>query len=464
MICSGEALPYGIQEQFFSRFDAELFNLYGPTEAAVDVTAWKCRENSRRLVPIGKPIANIECCILDSRLNPVPVGVPGELYLGGVGLAHDYLNRPELTAEKFIAHPFSSQPGRRLYRTGDLCRYLPDGNILYIGRMNTQVKIRGNRIELGEIDVALAKHPGVSAVVTRALGDDLSNKEIVAFWVARDRESPPGADELRQYLQASLPVYMIPSAFVLLEAIPLNANGKVDYKALPAPERRHPRPCAYVPPRNPDEGLLVEIWQELLRVDRVGIHDNFFAVGGHSLLAAQVVSRIERRHNVELPLREMFQWPTIAELAERIAAERTHGKPLHRTPILPVPRDGRIPLSYTQEALWFLDQLERERPTYTVYPTMRLKGPLDVTALEYAMNKVLERHESLRTRFPAEDGPPVQVIDPPEFRVARDRLDLAAACRARVGRTAVAGARIRAAGRSATRSLDTRHTAEAGRE
>ena len=415
VMCSGEALPYDVQQRFFSCLDAELHNLYGPTEAAVDVTYWHCRPNEARIVPIGKPIANMQCYILDSHRNVVPVGCPGELHLAGVGLARDYLNRPELTAEKFVAHPFSSHPDARLYRTGDLCRWLPDGNIEFLGRLDFQVKVRGVRIELGEIEDALGKHPAVRQAVVTAWDDGSGDKKLIAYWVAHDAGTAE-AGQLREFLQASLPEAMIPAVFMRLETVPLNANGKVDRKALPRPDRQPDSPCPYVPPRTPDEEQLADIWSEVLRVDRVGIHDNFFALGGHSLRAAQVVSRIARRMDVDLPLRDMFQTPTVAELAERIALARTHGTVSRRGHIPVVPRDGLLPLSFTQEALWFLDQLDRGRPTYTVYPTLRLKGPLDVAVIERAFNEILRRHEALRTRFPEVDGRPVQIIDPPAFR------------------------------------------------
>ncbi len=293
VICSGEALSYELQQRFLARLPAELHNLYGPTEAAVDVTYWQCRPNNARIVPIGRPIANMECYILDSHRNLLPIGCPGELHLGGVGLARDYLNRPELTAEKFIPHPFSSQPGARLYRTGDLCRWLPDGNIEYLGRLDFQVKIRGFRIELGEIEAALDSHPAVrqSVVVVRG---DAADPRLVAYIVPHERHSP-ATEELREHLRQRLPEFMVPGTILSLQSMPLTASGKVDRKSLPAAdEQRQDLQAEYAPPRNETEARLAEIWQEVLRVERVGIHDNFFALGGHSLLAAQVASRIAR--------------------------------------------------------------------------------------------------------------------------------------------------------------------------
>ncbi|MFV1968307.1 MAG: amino acid adenylation domain-containing protein, partial [Pirellulaceae bacterium] len=370
VICSGEALPYDLQQRFFSRLDVELHNLYGPTEAAIDVTYWQCRENDQGVVPIGKPIANTQCYILDRQQNPVPVGIPGELHLGGVGLARDYLNRPDLTTEKFIPDPFASPSDARLYKTGDLCRYLPDGNILFLGRLDGQVKIRGNRIELGEIQVTLLKHPDLHEAVVTAVDDGLGSKELVAYLVAED--AAPEVSDLCEFLQRTLPDYMIPSVFIPLEAIPLNANGKVDYKALPRPIRQRDERQQYVPPQTPDEQQLADIWSEVLHLERIGIHDNFFALGGHSLLAVQVMSRVSQRLHVSLPLREIFQTPTVAELATRIEAYRKTDGPSTRSPIVPVSRDGELPLSLSQEALWFLDRLEPERPTYSVFPAFRI--------------------------------------------------------------------------------------------
>ena len=416
VICSGEALSYDLQQRFFSRLGAELHNLYGPTEAAVDVTYWQCRPNERRLVPIGRPIANIQCYILDTQQNPVPVGVAGELHLGGIGLARDYLNRPELTAEKFIPDPFSSRPGARLYRTGDLCRYLSDGNIVYLGRLDQQVKIRGNRIELGEIQATLRKHPGVREAVVTAWDDGSGGKELAAYWAPAEASAEPMVDQLREFLGHSLPDYMIPAALVKLDAIPLNANGKVDYRSLPRPERQRDAQREYVAPRTPDEEQLAAVWQEVLRVERVGIHDNFFAMGGHSLLATQVVARIAGQMGVEMPLRDLFHAPTIAELAERLGVARAQGNASRAGMIPTVARDGVLLPSLTQEALWFLDQLERDRPTYTIFSPLRIRGRLNVKTVERALGEIARRHESLRTTFPEIDGRPVQVIAPPEPR------------------------------------------------
>jgi acyl carrier protein len=320
VICSGEALPVELAQRFLSRNAAELHNLYGPTEASVDVSAWQCVPDATlRTVPIGYPIANTQLYILAASLEPQPPGVPGQLYIGGVGLARGYLGRPALTAEKFIPHPFSDVPGARLYATGDLARYQADGSIEFLGRLDHQVKIRGYRIELGEIEHALAGHPSVSGtvVVPRQVpaGDDI----LVAYVLA-----PPGArptpSELRDHLRRRLPDYMIPRAFVFLDALPLSPNGKVDRQKLPPPElTRAGLKTEWVAPRGPLEAELAAIWKDVLNLDRVGANDNFFELGGHSLLATRVLSRLNHTFAVELPLSSIFESPTVAELALAVA-------------------------------------------------------------------------------------------------------------------------------------------------
>jgi amino acid adenylation domain-containing protein len=319
VICSGEALSVDLQTKFFARLGCELHNLYGPTEAAIDVTYWEChRLSSLETVPIGRPIANTQIYILDRHLQPVPTGVPGELHIGGVGLARGYLNRPELTNEKFIANPLSNEPHSRLYKTGDLARYLPDGNIEYLGRIDNQVKIRGFRIELGEIENLLVKHPAVWESVVVVREETPGDKRLVAYVVPKG-EASVQTDELRQFLANQLPAYMVPNTFVVLESLPLTSNGKVDRRALPTPNVNSEPSDKYEAPRTPVEETLAQIWIELLKVERVGIHDNFFELGGHSLLATQLVLSIRDRFKVELPLRDLFNAATLAELAQSIA-------------------------------------------------------------------------------------------------------------------------------------------------
>jgi amino acid adenylation domain-containing protein len=314
VIASGEALPVEVVDRFFAlELPAELHNLYGPTEAAVDVTAWACRRaDRRRSIPIGRPIANTKIHILDARGEPVPVGVAGELHIGGVGLARGYWRRPELTAEKFIRDPFGSVPGARLYRTGDLARYLASGDIEYLGRLDHQVKLRGFRIELGEIEAALAGHPSVRNVTVVAREDVGRDKRLVAYIVTG--EDAPSPSELRQFLARTLPEYMVPEAFVTLPVVPLTPNGKVDRGALPAPEVASAE-RGYTPPRTGTEQSLAAIWAQVLRVERVGSEDDFFALGGHSLLASQVMARVRTEFGVSVTLRSLFDAPTVAGLA-----------------------------------------------------------------------------------------------------------------------------------------------------
>lgn len=332
VICSGEALPYELQQRFFDRLTAELHNLYGPTEAAVDVTYWQCqRDSARALVPIGRPVANTQIYVLDPHLQPAPIGVPGELYIGGVQVARGYLNRPDLTAEKFIRDPFlppsaqtspssTEDEGGRLYKTGDLARYLPDGAIEYLGRLDHQVKIRGFRIELGEIEAVLGQHQAIekTAVVAIDTNQTANPKQLVAYIVPATAQTP-SVNDLRTFLSKKLPDYMIPAAFVTLETIPLTPNGKINRRALPLPNLARPAlEQSFVEPRNETEARLVQIWAEVLRVERVGVNDNFFDLGGHSLLATQVMARLQETFQVNLPLHTLFDAPTVAALAVMI--------------------------------------------------------------------------------------------------------------------------------------------------
>ena len=389
----------------------QIWNIYGPTEATANASAARIIPGDE--VTIGRPIANTQIYILNSFLHPVPIGVQGELYIGGAGVARGYLNRPELTAEKFIPDPFSAAPGARMYRTGDLARYRPDGNIEFLGRADHQVKIRGFRIELGEIEAALGQHPAVREAVVLAREDAArAEKRLVAYVVA-EREPLPTTTDLRNFLKEKLPEYMVPAVFVLLDALPLMPNGKIDRRALPSPDRSRPElDKAFVAPRTPTEELLAEIWAQLLDLERVGIHDNFFDLGGHSLLATQLVSRMRETFQVEIPLRRLFEVPTVAGLAESIEAARQAGPNLLAPPILPVPRNGDLALSFAQQRLWFFDQLEPGLSAYNIPAAVRLKGPLNLAALEQSLNEIVKRHESLRTTFGKVDGRPTQVIAP----------------------------------------------------
>src|SRR5947209_4737662 len=323
VICSGEALPFELQKRFFSRLDAELHNLYGPTEASIDVTYWQCQPQSHEgTVPIGRPIANTQIYILDRSAHPVPIGVPGELYIGGVGVARGYHNRPELTAEKFVRNPFSEEATDRLFRTADLARYRPDGAIEFLGRVDHQVKIRGFRIELGEIEAVLGQHPDIKEVVVLAredASDAPGDKRLVAYLVP---QVPLFVEDLRNFLKDKLPHYMIPAAFVFLDALPLLTNGKVDRKALPAPDMLRPKlEEAFVAPRNPVEETLVRIWSKILGIDKVGIHDNFFALGGASIQSLQIIAKAGEA-GLQLTPEMLFEHQTVAELATALGAQQ----------------------------------------------------------------------------------------------------------------------------------------------
>jgi amino acid adenylation domain-containing protein len=326
VIASGEALPPELAERFLARSGAELHNLYGPTEAAVEVSAWACRRGRRETtMPIGRPIDNLRLHVADGRDAPAPVGVPGELRIAGRGLARGYLRRPGLTAERFVPDPFAAEcggtPGGRQYRTGDLVRRRPDGVIEFLGRIDHQVKIRGFRIEPGEVEAALAEHPGVEASVVAARPGPAGDLQLAAYLVPA-AGGPPGEPDLRRHLAERLPPYMVPAHLVLLDALPLTPSGKVDRAALPAPESGRPAgaEARHVAPRTRMEREIARIWQEVLGVERAGIHDNFFDLGGHSLAAAEVHARIRGELGADLSLVEAFQYPTIHALAERLGA------------------------------------------------------------------------------------------------------------------------------------------------
>ncbi|HEX9939641.1 MAG TPA: AMP-binding protein, partial [Longimicrobium sp.] len=407
VVCSGEALPAALVRRFYDRFAGPvvLTNLYGPTEAAVDVSCWTCaREDAGGVVPIGRPVWNTALYVLDAALKPVPIGTPGELYIGGVQVARGYQGRAAMTAERFIPDPFSTERGTRLYRTGDRARWRADGAIEYLGRLDFQVKVRGFRIELGEIEAVLRQAAGVRdcTVVARA---DAGEQRLVAYVVGGAE-----AEALRAHVRRSLPEYMLPSAFVFLDALPLTPNGKLDRKALPAPELASAEET-YVAPRTPVEEVLAGIWAEVLRLERVGVEDSFFELGGHSLLATRVISRVRDVFAIELPLRALFEGPTVAELAGRVEEMRRAGAPALPA-VVPVERTGALPLSFAQERLWFIDQLEPGNTVYNMSVARRLEGALDEAALERSLGEIVRRHEALRTVFAEVDGSPVQVIAP----------------------------------------------------
>jgi acyl-coenzyme A synthetase/AMP-(fatty) acid ligase/acyl carrier protein len=322
VVASGEPLSYDLQRQFHAALDAPLHNLYGPTEAAVEVTHWRCdRDDPRPLVPIGRPVANTRIHVLDRQGQEVPIGVPGELYIGGVQLARGYLGRPDLTAERFVPDPFAGrygEPGARLYRSGDLARFLADGAIHCLGRCDHQVKVRGFRIELGEIESVLSGHPAVVEAVVVAREDRPGDRYLAAY--LRPAGGAPAASELRVFLKERLPDYMVPSTFTVLGAFPLTPNGKVDRRRLPAPEeRRAGTRAAFLAPRDEIERAIAAVWRDVLRLDEVGVDDNFFDLGGHSLLLVQVQAKLREALARDIAIVEMFQYPTIRALATHLA-------------------------------------------------------------------------------------------------------------------------------------------------
>jgi amino acid adenylation domain-containing protein len=418
---SGEALPAGLVRLFHQRLPGvELHNLYGPTETAIEVTARSCPAGALTAsVPIGRPIANTRIYILDRFREPVPVGASGEIHIGGVQVGRGYLNRPELTAERFIANPFVE--GERLYRTGDLGRFRPDGTIEYLGRNDFQVKIRGFRIELGEIEARLAEHPGVREAVVLAREDAPGDKRLVAYYTSPVDAAAPGAEALRAHLAASLPEYMVPAAYVPLETLPLTANGKLDRNALPAPDRNALAARGYEPPLGETEERLARIWAALLRVERIGRHDNFFELGGHSLLGVRMLSRLRQASGADLPLADLFAHPTLAVFSA--AAETCARSPLPS--IGPAGLAGAPPLSFAQQRLWFLAQIDGVSEAYHIPLNVRLKGELHKHALRRALDRLVARHEALRTTFVVADGQAVQRIAPPSLGFALEEHDLA---------------------------------------
>ncbi|QBL78240.1 non-ribosomal peptide synthetase [Burkholderia pseudomallei] len=419
VVIGGEAVGASALDAWFAEEGRRprLFNTYGPTETTVSVTVHEVRGRHDDANVIGRPIANTRVYVLDAWLRPAPIGVAGELYIGGVQVARGYLNRPELTRERFIDDPFVA--GGRLYRTGDLARWRTDGRLEYLGRNDFQVKIRGFRIELGEIEAQLAKVTGVREVVVLArdsASDTDQNADLNASATANSSEKrlvayyKGDADvaALRAQAAQHLPSYMVPSAYVRLDAWPLTPNGKLDRRALPEPADDAYARAEYEAPQGAKEEALAAIWRELLHVERVSRHDNFFELGGHSLLAVQLVSRLRQALSVEVALSTVFGAPVLSALAERLEAENTAVLP----PIPLAPRDGRIALSLAQQRLWFLTQLEGVSEAYHMSGAVRLDGPLNREVLQRALNRIVMRHEALRTCFAREEGEPIQVIQP----------------------------------------------------
>jgi len=411
VICGGESLGIELVKRFYELLpQATLHHSYGPTETAIASSETICDPHSRHSVmPIGRPLANTQLYVLDAQMQPAPIGILGELFIGGGGLGRGYLNRPDLTAEKFIPDHFSNVPGARLYRTGDRVRYLADGNLQFQGRSDAQVKVRGIRIELGEIEAAIMAHGNVHSTVVDARQD--GEKSLVGYVVAAQGASLTAA-EIRQALSEKLPTYMVPSSFVFLSELPLLPNGKVDRRALPVPDEARDVDGSSAP-RTPTEEMLAEIFADVLRVASVGVAENFFVLGGHSLLATRVVSRVRTAFGVDVALRTLFEQPTVAGLSEEIETLRQVGAGLEVPPLVRRESVEAAPLSFAQARLWFLDQFEPGSSAYNMPFALRLKGSLDVTAIERALSEVVRRHEVLRTRFAVEEGEPVQVVDEP---------------------------------------------------
>jgi amino acid adenylation domain-containing protein len=412
ILCGGEALPLNLAQGLVAQ-SVSVWNLYGPTETTI-WSSLSMLERPCENVSIGRPIHNTEIYVLDSDCLLLPTGVTGELYIGGEGVARGYLNRPDLTAEKFIPNPFGPSSSR-LYRTGDLGRCLTDGNIEFIGRLDNQVKIRGYRIELGEVEAVLSGHSSVkqAVVVAREEATGASaveaDKRLVAYVILEEGHTL-SENELIGYAKEKLPNYMVPSAFMFLESLPLTPNGKIDWRALPAPDSIPPQTVESIAARTPIEEIIHGVWQQILKRSRVGIYQNFFELGGHSLLATQMIARLREAFQMEVALRAVFDGPTIAELASFIAGELGVKA---RPPLKPIPRlpdDDAAELSFAQERLWFLTELQRNHSAYNISLAVRITGALDVGALKQSLGVIIGRHDALRTTFPTIDGRAVQLV------------------------------------------------------
>jgi amino acid adenylation domain-containing protein len=447
LLAGGDVLaPAAVERVLAGLPGCALVDGYGPTENTTFTCCHRVREPvpPGGTVPIGRPLAGTRVQVLDGWLRPVPAGVPGELYAGGAGLARGYLGRPDLTAERFVPDPFAgvaAPPGARLYRTGDRVRRRPDGILEFLGRLDAQVKVRGFRVEPGEVETALLAHPAVRAAAAGVVAGD-GGRRLLAWVVLREPAGPEAPAALRDFLRRRLPEPMVPAAVVPLAALPLTANGKVDRRALARAGTPQPPPAptggdVLAAPRSPLEELLAAIWCEVMGLPRVEPGDDFFALGGHSLLATQVVSRVRSAFGVELPLAALFAAPTVAGLARAVADARRAHEGWAPPPLVAAPRGRELPLSFAQERLWFLERLQPGTAAYNLPLALRLAGRLDAAALAASLDAIVARHEALRTRFPTADGRPVQAVDPARPG-ALSRIDLAALPPAR--RAAEAGA------------------------
>ncbi|MEF9386894.1 non-ribosomal peptide synthase/polyketide synthase [Ralstonia solanacearum species complex bacterium KE056] len=423
-LCGGEALSGELSRRLRARV-GRLWNVYGPTETTIWSSAREvdAADAGQGVVPIGRPIANTQVYVLDVRQQPVPLGVTGEIYIGGAGVARGYLNRPELTAERFVVNPFHGEGRERMYKTGDLGRWLPDGSLEYQGRADAQVKLRGFRIELGEIEARLSQCAGVREAAVTVREDASGEQRLVAYYVSGEANVSGEAIEaqaLREQLQASLPEYMVPAAYVKLEHLPLTPNGKLDRKALPTPEGQAYASTAYEAPQGEVEVALAGIWQTLLGVERVGRHDDFFALGGHSLQAVRLVAQVRTQLGAELGLTELFAQPSLSAVAQAIVRGQGTALPA----ITAADRSEPPPLSFAQQRLWFLAQMEGGSEAYHIPVGLRLKGELDEDALRRSLDRIVARHEALRTCFATEDGQAVQRVAPADVGFALDHVDL----------------------------------------
>ncbi len=398
----------------FCSSQTRLINSFGVTEATIDSSYFETENTDLspdQLVPIGRPFANTKIYILDPNLNPLPIGIPGELYISGIGVARGYLNRPDLTKERFIS--VQNFPSTKLYKTGDLARYLPTGEIEYLGRIDHQVKIRGFRIEIGEIETQLIQHPEVKEAVVSFQEYQLGEKRLVAYIILKKFElnSEKFTSELRQFLRQKLPEYMIPSAFISLDTFPLTPNGKIDRRALPTPDWLHRNISQNLThPRTAIEEAIAQIWTQILGLETVGIDQNFFELGGHSLLATQLISRLRQIFQIELPLQKIFEFPTVSGLANVVGTSKKIQDSFSGFPIFPMSRKEPLPLSFAQQRLWFLEQLQPNKAAYNITEAVRVLGSLNITALEASLNEIIKRHEALRTFFIEVEGSPLQII------------------------------------------------------
>ncbi|WP_168232014.1 non-ribosomal peptide synthetase [Pseudomonas veronii] len=413
LFSGGEALPAELRNRVLAQLPAvQLHNRYGPTETAINVTHWHCRVEDGERSPIGRPLGNVICRVLDEQLNPVPVGVPGELCIGGIGLARGYLGRPGLTAERFVA----DHQGARLYRTGDRARWSADGVLEYLGRLDQQVKLRGFRVEPEEIEARLLALDGIAQAVVL-----VRDAQLIGYYTAH---AELDEQQVKNALAAELPEYMVPALLMRLDAMPLSPSGKLDRRALPEPvwqTREH------VEPETPLQQQIAAIWREVLGLPKIGLHDDFFALGGHSLLATQIISRTRQACDVELPLRTLFEASELGAFAEQVGLIQASGQRNQQTTIAKVDRSEPVPLSYSQQRMWFLWQMEPDSPAYNVGGMARLRGVLDVGRFEAALQALIVRHETLRTTFPSVDGVAYQKVAP-QSGVRMGWQDISALC------------------------------------